>query len=119
MLGKTNVCAGRDRDRTRSRVTNGTALHVAGDVDGRGKWSRRFRDIYRGICNDMGGTDRMSTAQQQLARCAAALAVTNEQMQARICTGEFVSDELFGKSVDRLARTLARLGLEKLPSDNE
>src|SRR5215467_4363246 len=53
----------------RSRVTNGSQLLPL--TDGRSVTARRFRDLYEGICSDLGGADILSEGQKQLARRAA------------------------------------------------
>src|ERR1700722_2132117 len=56
----------------RSKVTNGQQLFLEGDA--RLKVSRRFRDVLASIATDLGGVDRLSEGQKQIARrCAMSL----------------------------------------------
>ena len=56
----------------RSKVTNSRQVFIEGDA--RLKVSRRFRDVLASIATDLGGVDRLSEGQKQLARrCANAL----------------------------------------------
>src|SRR5262245_32309562 len=93
----------------RSAVTNGSALFLDG-VDGRSREARRFRDILGEIVGDLGGTDRLSEAQRQLARRCALLSLECEGMEAKAVAGEAIDLDLFGTLVDRLGRAFQRLG---------
>jgi hypothetical protein len=68
------------RRKSRSAVTSGRKLLIGGDPNS--AWSRRYRDLVVGHCNDLGGRDLLSEAQHSLIRRAAALAVELEQMEA-------------------------------------
>jgi hypothetical protein len=67
----------------RSKVTNGAALFSSDLIDGRSAMSRRFRDVLGAIVGDLGGSDRLSEGQRQLARRCALLAVECEKLEAR------------------------------------
>jgi hypothetical protein len=83
--------------RARSAVTSGRKLFPAGDPNS--EWSRRFRDIYAGTCDDLGGVESLSFAEHLLAREHAALATEVEFMSARLSEGDKTVD------VDKLGRT--------------
>ena len=68
--------------KVRSAVTNGRTL-FAGDVDERGAWSRRFRDILRAHYADLGGQDALSEGQRSLVRRAAMLQIQLELVEAK------------------------------------
>jgi hypothetical protein len=70
----------------RSRVTNGRQLFIDGDA--RLKVSRRFRDVLASIATDLGGVDRLSEAQKQIARRCAMLSVECEIMESAAVAGE-------------------------------
>jgi hypothetical protein len=57
----------------RSKVTNGRQLFIDGDA--RLKVSRRLRDVLASIATDLGGADRLSEGQKQIARRCAMLSV--------------------------------------------
>jgi hypothetical protein len=44
--------------------------------------NRRFKDLFLDICEDMGGAERMSSLEKQLARRAAQLSAECERMKA-------------------------------------
>ena len=98
---------------TRSRVTNGSALH-SGEVDGRTADARRFRDLMAEIASDLGGSDGLSEAQRQLARRAAMLSVQGEKMEAEAIASGAIDLDAFGALSDRLSRLFARLGVKRV-----
>ena len=98
---------------TRSRVTNGSALHL-GEVDGRSEAARRFRDVLAEIVSDLGGSDTLSEGQRQLARRAALMSVQGEKMEAAAVAGEAFDLDAFGALSDRLGRVFNRLGLKRV-----
>ena len=99
--------------RSRSRVSNGKALFV--EADGRGPWGRRFRDVLAEIVSDLGGADRLSEGQRQLARRAATISIACEQLEGQAASGAAIDLETYGKLTDRLGRTFQRLGLKREP----
>ncbi len=98
---------------TRSRVTNGSTLHL-GVVDGRTEAARRFRDVLAEIVSDLGGSDRLSEGQRQLARRAALMSVQCEAMEAEAVAGKEIDLETFGQLTDRLGRAFTRIGLKRV-----
>src|SRR6516225_11468415 len=101
--------------RQRSRVTNGKSPFV--EADGRGPWSRRWRDIVAEITNDLGGSDLLSEGQKQLIRRCATIALACERAEAKAAQGEDIDLEVYGTLTDRLGRALQRLGLRRLARD--
>ncbi len=99
----------------RSAVTNGKRLHVqpVGDTAS----SRRFRDVLAEITSDLGGADRLSEAQRQLARRCATLSLECEKMDAAALLGQPVDLEIYGRLCDRLGRAFQRLGITRAPRD--
>jgi hypothetical protein len=69
----------------RSKVTNGRQLFIDGDA--RLKVSRRFRDVLASIATDLGGADRLSESQKQIARRCAMLSVECEIMESAAVAG--------------------------------
>jgi hypothetical protein len=100
-------------DKGRNRVTNGNALFIEGEQ--RSKAAKRFRDIVSAVTADLGGADRLSEGQKQLVGRCSLISVECERMEARSVAGEDIDLELFGTLTDRLGRTLARLGLRRVP----
>jgi hypothetical protein len=99
----------------RSRVSNGKQLFLDGQV--RSKASRRFRDLLYAIGSDLGGIDHLSTGQTQLARRAALISVTCEEMEQAAVAGKEFDIETFGRLTDRLGRCFERLGLKREARD--
>lgn len=64
----------------RSALSNGTTL-FGGDVDLRGSWVRRFRDLLHGYHSDLGGEDFLSEGQRALVRRAAMLQLQLEMIE--------------------------------------
>jgi hypothetical protein len=87
--------------------------------DQRSKAAKRFRDIISAITADLGGSDRLSEGERQLIRRCAMISVECEKMEAKSVAGEDINVDLFGTLTDRLGRTLARLGLRRVPRDVE
>jgi hypothetical protein len=58
----------------RSKVTNGQRVFAIGG-DGRGVWTRRWRDLYEEHVADLGGPDVLSEAERSICRRCAAIAV--------------------------------------------
>ena len=97
--------------RTRSAVSNGSRLFVIRPGDS--VWGRRFRDVLAEITNDLGGSDRLSEGQRQLARRAATISIMCEQMEGVAAAGEAIDLDSYGTLTDRLGRVFQRLGLER------
>ena len=96
----------------RSKVTNGRQLFIDGDA--RLKVSRRFRDVLASIATDLGGVDRLSEGQKQIARRCAMLSVECEIMESAAVAGQpFDLDQL----TDQLGRAFQRLGLKRVMHD--
>src|SRR5262249_42712941 len=103
------------KSHARSRVSNGKTLFLEGDQ--RSKASRRFRDILACIVSDLGGADRLSEGQRQLARRCSLFAVECELIEAAAVKGEEIDLEAYGVMTDRLGRAFPRLGLHGVPKD--
>ena len=99
----------------RSRLANG-ALHLA-IANGRTAESRRFRELFEGICADLGGEDSLSEGQRQLVKAAALMSMQSETMQAEALAGENFDVDAFGALSDRLGRMFVRLGLRRVARD--
>jgi hypothetical protein len=86
----------------RSKVTNGRQLFIDGDAGL--KVSRRFRDVLASIATDLGGADRLSEGQKQIARRCAMLSVECEIMESAAVAGEPFDVDTYGQLADRLGR---------------
>ena len=75
----------------RSKVTNGRQLFIDGDA--RLKVSRRFRDVLARIATDLGGADRLSEGQKQIARrCDGFDRPAAKGSIARACRAPMIAD---------------------------
>jgi hypothetical protein len=99
----------------RSKVTNGRQLFIDGDA--RLKVSRRFRDVLASIAADLGGVDRLSEGQKQIARRCAMLSVECEIMESAAVAGQPFDLDAYGQLTDRLGRAFQRLGLKRIMHD--
>jgi len=106
------TCVDKDCLTSRSRITNGNALHNG--VDGRSAGARRFRDILTGIIVDIApaGPQSLSEGHRQLARRVALLCLECERLESRAVSGEAIDLGHYGSLTDRIGRCLARLGLK-------
>jgi hypothetical protein len=100
---------------TRSAVGNGKRLHTVAPGDN--AWSRRFRDVLGEIVSDLGGPDRLSEGQRQIARRCALIAVECERIEGNAVAGMEIDLETYGTLTDRLGRAFQRLGLKRKMRD--
>jgi hypothetical protein len=104
----------------RSAVSNGRRLHVVTTPHGREtKWARRFRDVLGEIISDVqsNAVAGLSEGQRQLARRAATISITCEQMEGEAAQGNEIDLEQYGQLTDRLGRCFSRLGLRRQARD--
>jgi hypothetical protein len=109
--GRPPIAARKARE-TRSRVTNGRAIFLD-RVDGRSALARRFRDVLTEISGNLGGSERLSEAERQLARQAATISIICERLEAAAMRGEAVDLDEYGQLTDRLGRCFQRLGISR------
>ena len=96
----------------RSKVTNGRRVFAVGG-DGRGAWTRRWKDIVELHVADAGGRDQMSEAMLSLCRRAATLEIQLEQLECCMSEGDDVDIEIYGRIASHLRRILETLGVER------
>jgi hypothetical protein len=85
-----------------TRVGTGASLHVT--PVGRGVWSRRFNEIFRGLSRGL-----LSEEEKQLARRAASLCVLAEKAEVKLADGKEISAESYKQLADSVGRALERL----------
>jgi hypothetical protein len=97
-----------------SKVTNGKRIFAIGG-DGRGAWTRRWKDLYEAHMADLGGEAVLSQAQTSLCRRAAALSVELEQLEAKMSEGAATNEDLdlYNRLTGNLRRFCETLGLER------
>ena len=96
---------------TRSRVTNGTSLHL-GRVNGNTAEARRFRDLVVAFLSEAGITATPTEGQIGLCRRAAAATCQLEAMEASIARGEPIDRLEYSRIDGVLRRNRIALGLE-------
>jgi hypothetical protein len=107
------------QSKLRSAITNGSAL--LSDLDHRGAWARRLRDLLDGITADLGGSDVVSEATKVLVRRAAMITLQLELMEQHFADqgGEATTHqiEIYQRASGALRRLLECLGLERKAKD--
>ena len=100
----------------RSGVTNGSEVLLGGDL--RKRQARRFRDILSAIVADLGGIETLTEGKRQLARRAALMSVTCEELETiSLAQGRPIDLDSYGMLSDRIGRCFARLGLKRVRRD--
>jgi hypothetical protein len=102
----------------RSTISNGTNLLA--DLDHRGAWARRLRDLIAGHVADLGGADAVSQSEQVLIRRSAMLTLQLELMEQAFTLNDLGSAntqqiEAYQRCTNTLRRTLEALGLQRRP----
>jgi hypothetical protein len=101
----------------KSKVTNGRRVFAIGG-DGRGAWTRRWRDLVELHTSDCGGVGVMSEAMLSLCRRVAAIEVQLEQMEACMSEGDLKVDlDLYNRLSGNLRRMLETIGLQRKAVD--
>ena len=90
-----------------------------GEVDGRSREARRFRDVTVGLVQQLGGQDMISAAELHLIRRAAALIVHAELLETRMANGAPLALDEHTKLANTLRRLLLSLGLRPRPKPVE
>jgi hypothetical protein len=101
----------------KSKVTNGRRVFAIGG-DGRGAWTRRWRDLVELHVSDCGGAAAISEAMLSLCRRVAAIEVQLEQMEASMSEGDLKVDlDLYNRLAGNLRRMLESIGLQRVSHD--
>jgi hypothetical protein len=99
---------------TRSKVTNGRRVFAIGG-DGRGAWTRRWKDLFEAHVADLGGPAGLSEGQVSLCRRVAAIEISLEQMEARMSEGDIAVDlDQYGRLAGHARRILETIGLKRV-----
>jgi hypothetical protein len=112
----------RKSKKTRSRITNGSALLP--DIDGRSAYARLMRDVYSALTVHCGGTDVMSETKRLAVRRISTIEVElvfleNKFADVRANGGEPDANQLdlYGRLADRQRRLSEPLGWERTARD--
>jgi hypothetical protein len=101
----------------KSKTTNGRRTFVIGG-DGRGAWTRRWRDLVELHVSDCGGAGAISEAMISLCRRVAAIEAQLEQMEAQMSEGDLKVDlDLYNRLAGNLRRMLESIGLQRVSRD--
>jgi hypothetical protein len=99
-----------------TRVATGKARHVT-RVNSRSAWGRRDRELWLAIMSDLGGQDRLSTMELQIARRAVGLAIQCEQIEAQLAAGGEADTAALVSLVNAFNRCATILGLKRCARD--
>jgi hypothetical protein len=106
--------------KVRAALSNGSALSLA-DIDERGRWCRRLRDLIGDQVSDLGGAEVISSAEMVLVRRAAMITLQLEMMDAEFARNDGVASakalDLYGRTAGNLRRLLEALGLQRRQKD--
>lgn len=78
------------------------------DVDLRGPWARRFRDVIVVHEDDLGGSEQLSEAQRALVRRISMLQLYCEILETRIAQDDFKVSRVRIESYQRVTNTMRR-----------
>jgi hypothetical protein len=87
------------------------------DLDRRTVAYRRLEDLVAGIESDLGGSDRLSTAERQLAQRAATLCALAEDQETRFLAGRPVDLAQYATLVNSQLRAFAAIGIKRVARD--
>lgn len=115
---KDAIAAGKKPKDLQSKVTNGRRVFAIGG-DGRGAWTRRWKDLHGAHVADLGGLDGLSEAQVSLCRRCAAIEVQLEQIEASMSIGaaEMADLDLYNRLTGNLRRLFETIGLRRQARD--
>jgi hypothetical protein len=87
------------------------------DLDRRTIAFRRLEDLVGEISSDLGGADRLSTGEKQLAQRAAVLCALAEDQEARYLAGKAIDPGQYTTLVNAQLRAFAAIGLKRVARD--
>jgi hypothetical protein len=87
------------------------------DLDLRTRAVKHFDAVARGLTEDLGGLDQLSTVQRELISAFAGIAVHVAGMNVRLLAGEKVDIGIHAGAINTLVRTAAKVGIYRLPRE--
>jgi hypothetical protein len=78
---------------------------------------RRLEDLVASIESDLGGSDRLSTAERQLAQRAASLCALAEDQETRFLAGRPIDLAQYATLVNSQLRAFAAIGIKRQARD--
>jgi hypothetical protein len=104
--------------RTRAdAVGNGRMLTLGASDDKRGAAYRKIAELIDSLEADLGGADRLSTAERRLVRHAALSAAMIEDLATRWLEGEPIDPAVLATLCSNERRTYETCGLRRVPRD--
>jgi hypothetical protein len=86
-------------------------------LDGRTHARRHFDRIARGVAEDLGGEDQLSTIQKCLVEAFAGVALHVYDINSRMILGEKVDITIHSTAVSTMCRAASRIGLHRIPRE--
>ena len=103
-----------------TKVGNGNALLLDGNLDGRSLAARRFRELNLAIASDLGGADQLSAVQAQIVKRFSGVSVLGEMLEARLVAGDPELDlGAYATLLNSSARLAQLVGLKRQPRVSE
>lgn len=84
------------------------------NLDQRTKAFQQFDSIACGIAQDLGGEDQLSTVQRHLVEAFAGIAISVNDINARLLLGQHISLIEHAQAVSTLVRVASRIGLTRV-----
>jgi len=103
--------------KARGSIRDTRHLRTLDELDGRTRASQRTRELLGSIHADLGGLDRLTQAQIQLAQRAAVLGALLEDRETRWAAGEEFHLDEYLSAINAQRRVFATLGLKREPRD--
>ena len=104
------------RSRKLHRATKPQLLNRA-QLDGRTNAAKTFDAIARAIALDLGGEAALSTVQKHLVEAFAGVAITVNDMNARMALGQEVDVLQQSQAISTLVRLASRIGVRRIAKD--
>jgi len=104
------------RSRKPHRATKPQLLNRA-QLDGRTNAAKTFDAIARAIALDLGGEAALSTVQKHLVEAFAGVAITVNDMNARMALGQEVDVLQQSQAISTLVRLASRIGVRRIAKD--
>jgi hypothetical protein len=100
-----------------ARSRGKSRLLALGDLDRRTRAYQKTCDLIASIEGDLGGADRLSTGERQLAQRAALLGALAEDMEVRWLAGEEIDGAAYATLGNAQRRLFETIGLRRVPRE--
>jgi hypothetical protein len=94
-----------------------TRLLTCEALDGRTHARRYFLDVAKGVSEDLGGVDQLSTVQKSLVEAFAGIAVHVHNINAHVLRGDKVDICAHSLAISTMVRVASRIGLHRVARD--